>query len=115
MAGFFMPGRESGDLLNAPGGPRMHTPLTMTPGAIIGYRRNGRPIHPIAGGSEGAPEAPPAATPPAPAPPAATPAPPAAEPTAPQPPAPPQPQAASVEELPAWAQKSLTELRAEAA
>jgi hypothetical protein len=93
----------------------MHTTLTMTPGAIIGYRKDGRPIRPIAGGSEGAPEAPPAPTPPAPAPPTPTPAPPAAEPPAPQPPTPPQPQAASVEELPAWAQKSLTELRAEAA
>ncbi|MFB4276049.1 hypothetical protein ACBJ59_12195 [Nonomuraea sp. MTCD27] len=45
----------------------MHTTIT-TPGAIIGYRRNGRPIRLIAGGSEGAPEGgtPPPADPPAP-------------------------------------------------
>jgi hypothetical protein len=90
----------------------MHTILTMTPGAIIGYRKNGRPIHPIAGGSEPTVEAPPA--PPVPATPAAAPEPPApAAPTPNQPPA--APAASSVEELPAWAQKSLTELRAEAA
>ncbi|MGA5764484.1 hypothetical protein [Nonomuraea bangladeshensis] len=37
----------------------MHATIT-TPGAIIGYLRNGRPIRLIAGGSEDAPEQPPA-------------------------------------------------------
>ncbi|TYB50243.1 hypothetical protein FXF51_56805 [Nonomuraea sp. PA05] len=36
----------------------MHTTITM-PGAVIGYRRDGRPIRLQAGGSEGAPEQPP--------------------------------------------------------
>ncbi|WP_113699176.1 hypothetical protein [Nonomuraea lactucae] len=46
--------------------------LSHAPGAIIGYRKNGRPIRLIAGGSEGAPEGgtgentPPANQPPAP-------------------------------------------------
>lgn len=86
------------------------SPLTMTPGAIIGYRMDGRPIRPIAGGSEPAVE-PPLTPAPAPAP--------ATAPEPPAPAAPPQPPtapaASSVEELPAWAQKNLTELRAEAA
>jgi hypothetical protein len=93
-----------------------NTPLT-PPGAVLGYRRDGRPIHPIAGGSETATE-PPAI----PAAPATPPAPPV--PAPPQPPAPPAPTdpaagqpptAAAVDELPPWAQKSITELRAEAA
>ena len=91
----------------------MHTTLTMTPGAIIGYRKDGRPIRPIAGGST--PTEPPAA-PPAPV---APPTPPVVAPEPPAPPAPAQPPAApaasSVDELPAWAQKSLADVRAEAA
>lgn len=37
----------------------MHTTTITTPGAIIGYRRDGRPIRLIAGGSEPPPEQPP--------------------------------------------------------
>lgn len=104
----------------------MRTILPATPGAIIGYRRNGTPIHLIAGGSEPATE--PAATPPPPSPadPAATGTPPPA-PEPPPPPAgasgeppangqePPQAEAASVDQLPPWAQKLLRDTRAEAA
>jgi hypothetical protein len=88
---------------------------SITPGAIIGYRRNGTPIRVIAGGSEGPPE-PPAGDPPAPPAPAADLAPPAGDP-APGGQEPPAPAAAatSVEELPAWAQKLVRDNRNEAA
>lgn len=96
----------------------MNTPLLTSPGAIIGYRKDGRAIHPIAGGSEppAEPPVPPAPVPTPPAPPAPAPAAPPvpAAPAAPSPAAPQAP-AASVDELPPWAQKSLAELRAEAA
>lgn len=101
--------------------------LPTTPGAIIGYRKNGQPIRLIAGGSEPAPEpqatgapadAPPASEPTAPAatqPPAATepaaPAPSGQEPPASQQ----QARTGGVEELPSWAQKEFKDLRAEAA
>jgi hypothetical protein len=90
--------------------------LPTSPGAIIGYRKNGTPIRLIAGASEMPPEpAPPAATePPAPA---AVPAPPAADPApAPgqEPPALPA-EATSVEQLPGWAQKLVRDSRNEAA
>jgi len=97
----------------------------VTPGAIIGYRKDGRPIRLIAGASEPLPPAPPPAEPgappvpvPSPAPPA--PAPPAAPgapspaPGAPDPAAPPaEPQ--NVDQLPAWAQRELRQARSDAA
>lgn len=95
--------------------------LPVTPGALIGYRRNGTPIRLIAGGSEAAPEAPPAPpADPAPQPPDPTVQPPAQPAAAPdpagQPPADPaQPAAESVDQLPAWAQKTIAETRREAA
>lgn len=91
-----------------------HDP-SMTPGAIIGYRKSGTPIRLIAGGSESAPEPTPAATtePPAPAdppqPPATDPAPASGQ----EPPAPAEP--SNVEQLPPWAQKLIREGRKEAA
>lgn len=92
----------------------MHDTLPQTPGALLGYRKNGQPIHLIAGGNgEGDPAAPPA-DPPA-APPQADPAP--ANPPAPTPPAQPAPGApapAAVAELPDWAQKLITDTRKEA-
>jgi hypothetical protein len=90
------------------------TSLPTSPGAIIGYRKNGTPIRLIAGGSEGPAEpTPPTLTePPAPA---AEPAPPAdpAPPSGQEPPAPAEP--SSVDQLPAWAQKLVRDSRAEAA
>jgi hypothetical protein len=98
-----------------------------SPGAIIGYRRNGTPIRLIAGGSEPAPEPPaqPApADPAAPSPAPGTPAPAApAEPAQPaepapggqEPPAQPAGDADSVDKLPPWAQKLLRDTRTEAA
>jgi hypothetical protein len=88
------------------------TILPVTPGAIIGYLRGGRPVRLIAGGSEPAPE-PPANGAPEPAQPPAPPAPAepqAAPPAAPEPPA---AQARTVDELPDWAQKHFKDLRAE--
>lgn len=94
--------------------------LPVTPGALIGYRRNGTPIRLIAGGSEAAPEAPPAPpADPAPQPPDPTVQPPAQPATAPdpagQPPADPAPAAPaeSVDQLPSWAQKTLADTRRE--
>lgn len=93
-----------------------HDP-SMTPGAIIGYRKSGTPIRLIAGGSESAPEpvpaAPAATEPPAPAdppqPPATDPAPASGQ----EPPAPAEP--SNVEQLPPWAQKLIRDGRKEAA
>jgi hypothetical protein len=104
----------------------MHDPATpQSPGAIIGYRKNGAPIRLIGGGSEPAPEPP------------AEPAPPAGQdpaqatagqgaPVPPQPPGePPQPdpaaqepagapaEPATVDDLPEWARKTVRDLRAE--
>ena len=107
----------------------MHrTTLPVTPGAIIGYRRNGKPVRLIAGGSEPAPPAPANGAPEPAQPPAASAAPvPAPPPSAPDPASPaaanapdgsaPQgsQQAGSVEELPGWAQKLIRETRTEAA
>jgi hypothetical protein len=48
---------------------RTNAPLSVAPGTVLGFRKNGRPILPIAGGSEPAPEpviVVPAVTPPAP-------------------------------------------------
>lgn len=85
-----------------------HCPLTVRPGQILGHRKDGRAIFAIAGGSEPpAPLTPPAPTPPAPAEPPAPPAPPA-----PAPPAPPAGE--EVKDLPAWAQKIITDARKEA-
>ncbi|MFI1942052.1 hypothetical protein ACH44C_33580 [Streptomyces purpureus] len=90
--------------------PFRHPLATHPAGTILGHRRNGQPIYAIAGGSgegEGGtggapPAAPPAANPPVPAPPAA-------------PPAPPAPAAeGDVKSLPDWAQKALSDARAEA-
>lgn len=89
--------------------PFRHPLATHAAGTVLGFRRDGRPIYAIAGGSsEG--EGGTGGTPP-PAPPAGypTPAPPAA------PPAPPAPAAdGDVKSLPEWAQKALTDARAEA-
>lgn len=89
----------------------LHCPLSVGPGDVLGYRKDGRPIHPIAGAEDNppappAPPAPPVADPPAP------PAPPAAPP-APAPPAPPAGQ--EVKDLPDWAQKIIKDTRDEAA
>ncbi|MEV4472814.1 hypothetical protein [Nonomuraea sp. NPDC049504] len=85
--------------------------LPTTPGALIGYRKNGTPIYLIAGGApedgEGQPQqeeqAPPAQ----------------AEVTPPEPPAADDeavnPDAKRVDQLPSWAQKLIKETRAEAA
>lgn len=89
-------------------------PLSVSPGAIIGYRKNGTPIRLLAGGSEPAVETP-AGDPAPPAP--ADPAPPAGDPAAPsgqEPPATPA-EPTSVEQLPAWAQKLVKDTRTEAA
>ncbi|TMR97543.1 hypothetical protein [Nonomuraea basaltis] len=78
----------------------MHESLPTTPGAVIGYRRDGRAIRVVAGGSETMPEQPPQ------------------EPEAPEVPAEPQPvnpDAKRVDELPNWAQKLIKDTRAEAA
>jgi hypothetical protein len=87
---------------------------SVTPGAIIGYRKTGAPIRLIAGASEAPPEptgttaAPPAD--PAPPAPAADPAPTGGQ----EPPAPPA-EPTSVEQLPGWAQKTLRDARNDAA
>jgi hypothetical protein len=105
----------------------MHrTTLPVTPGAIIGYRRNGMPVRLIAGGSEPAPPAPANGAPEQAQPPAASAAPvPAPPPSAPDPASPAaanapegQPQqgsqqAGSVDELPGWAQKLIRDTRSE--
>ncbi|MFI6485163.1 hypothetical protein ACIBH1_45145 [Nonomuraea sp. NPDC050663] len=89
--------------------------MTMTPGAIIGYRKSGAPIRLIGGGSEGAPEGgaggagDPAGAAGAGASSAGT-AGPAVE---DDPPA--NPNAKRVDELPTWAQKLVKDLRTEAA
>lgn len=96
----------------------------VTPGAIIGYLRSGKPVRLIAGGSEPAPEPPANGDPAA----AQPPAPPQPQPPAPEPPAPapegqPQPgapqvggqQPGTVDDLPGWAQKLIRETRTEAA
>jgi hypothetical protein len=104
----------------------MHsTILPVTPGAIIGYRKDGRPIRLIGGASEPVPPAPAngapdPAQPPAPsAPPAAPAAPPAPAPAAnAEPGGQPQQggqQPGSVDDLPGWAQKTIRELRSESA
>jgi len=87
--------------------------LSSVPGALLGYRKNGQPIHLIAGGSgegEGQPPAAPAPSgqPPAPGAPAATPP---AQPQA----QPGQQPTQDVSQLPDWAQKIITDARAEAA
>jgi hypothetical protein len=97
-----------------------------TPGAIIGYHRNGTPIRLIAGGSETATEQPTGDGQPAPEqgqqqPPAPAQSAPASgqaqqdgqAPNGQEPPAPAE--ADSVDKLPAWAQKLLTDTRKEAA
>nr|WSX48884.1 hypothetical protein OG409_07940 [Streptomyces sp. NBC_00974] len=93
--------------------PFRHPQATHAAGAILGRRRNGSPIYAIAGGSgegEGASGGtPPAATPPAASPPPATP------PPAPAPPAaPPTAAEGDVKSLPDWAQKAISDARAEA-
>lgn len=102
---------------------------SIPPGAIIGYRKNGKPIRLIAGGSEPATETPPAPAAEPPAQPAASEPPkptapagtaPAAQPSAngQEPPATADPaatDAGSVEQLPPWAQKLLRDTRNEAA
>jgi hypothetical protein len=90
--------------------------LPTTPGAIIGYRKNGAPIRLIAGASETPPE-PPAGDPAPPPAPAADPSPPAQDPApagGQEPPAP-SAEATSVEQLPPWAQKLVRDTRNEAA
>ncbi|MFJ7070178.1 hypothetical protein [Streptomyces sp. NPDC101115] len=90
--------------------PFRHPLATHPAGTILGHRRNGSPIYAIAGGSgegEGGtgvtpPAAPPAANPPTPAPPAAPPA--ALAPAT----------DGDVKSLPEWAQKALSDARAEA-
>jgi hypothetical protein len=88
-----------------------HPSASNPPGTVLGYRRDGRPIHPIAGAS---PEGDPAPTPTPPA------VPPVPAPQSP-PPVPAAPPAAAggepqdVASLPAWAQKQLTDARADAA
>lgn len=102
----------------------MRTTPPETPGAIIGYRRNGTPIHLAAGGSESLTEPAPAPAPPADPAAAGAPAP-APEPPQPSPAAPGEPAAsgqeppgaepASVDKLPPWAQREFKKLREEAA
>jgi len=99
--------------------------LPASPGAILGYLRNGRPVRLIAGGSEPAAEPPAEPAPPVPA------APPAPPPAADAPPAAPaaagqaagepgsaprgEPAADTIDALPPWAQKLIRETRTEAA
>ncbi|MFJ6935697.1 hypothetical protein [Streptomyces sp. NPDC101132] len=91
--------------------PFRHPQATHSPGEVLGWRRDGRPIYPIAGGSnEGAAGSgtdgqPPAADPPKPGPPPATP--PATPPAAPA-------AEGDVKSLPEWAQKAIADARAEA-
>jgi hypothetical protein len=97
--------------------------LPTSPGAILGYLRNGKPVRLIAGGSESAPEPPangdPAAVTPPDSPqqqPAATELPAAApEPSQQQPPQAGGQQPGTVDDLPGWAQKLIRETRTEAA
>ncbi|MFB7461709.1 hypothetical protein [Streptomyces sp. NPDC056188] len=114
--------------------PFRHPLASHAAGAILGYRRDGRPIYAIAGGNgdggtapaaPAAPAAPSGSTPAAPAAPTAPAAPaPAAQPTAPAAPAapapaapaaPPQGEPQDVAGLPEWAQKVIRDTRAEAA
>lgn len=85
--------------------------LSVSPGQILGYLKDGRPVRAIAGGSE--PQAtPPAATPTPPA----TPAPPAATPTPSAPADPPKPEPKTdLSTLPADVRKIIEDARAEAA
>ncbi|TMR91325.1 hypothetical protein [Nonomuraea basaltis] len=85
--------------------------LPTTPGALIGYRKDGRPIHLIAGGAPEDGEAQPQQedqNPPAQAE-VTPPEPPAADDTAVN------PDAKRVDQLPSWAQKLIKDTRAEAA
>lgn len=100
----------------------MQHPQPVSPGAILGYTKHGRPIRLIAGGSgEGGTD--PAPTPPSPPEPTPAPAPfptpkpaPAPAPTPDPAPTPAeQPAPASVEELPTWARKLIGDLRGESA
>jgi hypothetical protein len=94
----------------------LYNNLPTTPGAILGYRRNGQPIRLIAGAS-GETDPAPVADPPAqpdPTTPAHDPAPVPAPPADPAP-APGAPAAPTdVSQLPDWAQKMITETRKEA-
>ncbi|MEV4966661.1 hypothetical protein AB0886_05255 [Streptomyces sp. NPDC024062] len=102
-----------------------HPLATHAAGAILGHRRDGRPIYAIAGGDGtgegGAPAAPAAPAPAAPAAPPAAPAPVPAAPVAPAAPAPgtpaapPQGEPQDVAGLPQWAQDHIRSLRTEAA
>lgn len=103
----------------------MQDTTPVTPGAIIGYRRDGRPVRLIGGGSEPAPQPPangggepvaPPASEPTPAPP------PAADPAASagqqqggdaEPPSGGTPSQATVDDLPQWAQRLVRDLRSE--
>jgi hypothetical protein len=90
--------------------------LSTVPGALIGYRKNGQPIHLVAGGS--GPPGEPAGTPPAqPAPSGQPPAPgaPPAQPPTPAPQPGQQPPTQDVSQLPDWTQKLISDLRGEAA
>jgi len=96
--------------------------LPDTPGALLGYRKDGRPFFVIAGGdgTDGGQGDPPQGDPPAApqndtVPPPAEPGAPPADPQGdPAPPAEP-PQAASMGELPDWAQKLIRDTRSDAA
>lgn len=95
----------------------MHRHLPSSPGAIIGYRKNGSPIRLLAGGSETVTEVPAGETPAAPAATETAPPAPAADPapaSAPETPAAPT-EPANVDELPSWAQKLIRDGRTEAA
>ncbi|WP_433426340.1 hypothetical protein ACQP1V_42690 (plasmid) [Microtetraspora malaysiensis] len=87
-----------------------NTTLPTTPGAILGYRRNGQPIRLIAGGAPepGEGEGQPQDTPPAEITPPTDP-----EPATEQEPV--NPNARRVDELPNWAQKLIKDARTEAA
>jgi hypothetical protein len=97
--------------------------LPETPGALLGYRKNGRAVYLIAGG-DGTEGDPPQGNPPqgdpepsqnSPEPPQPEPGAPPAEPQGePAPPAAPQ-QAANMDQLPDWAQKLIRETRNDAA
>lgn len=88
-------------------------PFHFLPREVIGYRADGRPIHPIAGGSEPPAPAPAPAPDPAPTPPAPAPAPAPSPDPAPKPTDPPKP-TERVEDLPDWAQKIVREARKDA-
>ncbi|MFJ3173786.1 hypothetical protein ACIPJK_23805 [Streptomyces roseus] len=93
--------------------PFRHPLARHAAGTILGWRRNGSPIYAIAGGSgegEGGsdgtpPPAPPAGSTPPATPPASTPTPPTAPPALPE---------GDVKSLPDWAQKAISDARAEA-